>query len=197
MAKTVLFQYGDDEAAVSLGAAIKRDELYGKQSRSVEKDGEPLEKVILDPEGALFLPSHFCHLQVDADGSVDDDPITETPDGEVLPTRVSSFKEKRDIRPAQIEDLARLRVTAIMPATCDSLPAGIYSTKFTYRDAPVLKDAILNITSDAAFLLVGTSIESPFQGTADVYNFFDGDGADDTEDDGDTEAEDLSFAMFD
>ncbi|HEX2093742.1 MAG TPA: hypothetical protein VHG28_15170 [Longimicrobiaceae bacterium] len=188
--KLILLQIGDSEVPVAVGASIRREELYGRQTRTVEKDGLVLEKVVLDPEGNVFIPADIAHLPTDGQGSLTTPPLVQTEDGEPLPQRLSSFKEKRTLRPAGLADVARLRVDAVFPVACD-LPPGFYCTEFTYRDAPVLKAAVLNVTSDGAFLLTGAFIETPLQGQADVYSFFDED-----EDPDDEDPEEISFEMF-
>lgn len=191
--KTILLQLDGADLSVGIGATIHRDEIYGKQSKTVEKDGQALQKIILDPEGQIFLQSDFTHLRSDSEGSLAEPPIVQTQDGEVLEPKPSSFKEKRVLECALLSQLAKLRVESIIPAECEGLPPGVYKTEFAYRDAPLLKDAFLNVTPDGAFLLVGNSMETPLQGKADVYSFFD---SDETEDDIDGEDEDLSFEMF-
>lgn len=185
-------QLGDTEVVVLLAAAVHREELYGKQSRTVEKDGEVLEKVVLDPEGNAFLPADVTYLSTDGQGSLTGRPQVQTEHGEILPDKPSSFKEKRALRVADVADLARLRVDAVFPVRCD-LPPGLYCTEFTYRDAPVLKDAVLNVTPEGAFLLTGTFVDAEFQGKGDVYRFFDDDEEEIEEEEDEGE---ISFAMF-
>lgn len=191
--KLILLQLGEAEVPVTLGAAIRREELYGRQARSVEKDGQVLQTVVLDAEGNVFLPSDIAHLQVDGRGSLTAPVLVQTEDGEPLPQKPSSFKEKRALRPGTLADLARLRVDAVFPVRCD-LPPGFYCTEFAYRDAHVLKEAVLNVTSEGAFLLTGTSVETPMQGRADVYCFFDQEDEDPDQDEGDSD--EISFEMF-
>lgn len=190
--KLILLQHGDAEISVTIGATIHRDELYGKQTKTVEKDGEPLQKVILDPEGNVFLPSDVTHLPTDGQGSLAEPALVQSEDGETLDPKPSSFKEKRPLHEAGVGDLAALRVDSIIPVQCD-LPPGLYRTEFTYRDAPVLKTAVLTVTAEGSFLLVGTPVETPLQGKTDVYSFFD---AGDDEPDDDEAEDEISFVMF-
>jgi len=190
--KSILMQLGDAEVPVTLGAAIHRQELYGRQARTVEKDGHVLYAVVLDPEGRDFLPSDIAHLQTDGHGSLTTAALVRTEDGEPLPQKPSSFKEKRTLRPAGLADLARLRVDAVFPVGCD-LPPGLYCTQFAYRDAHLVKEAVLNVTSAGAFLLTGAFVEMPMQGRDDVYSFFD-EEEDPEPDEGD--GDEISFEMF-
>jgi hypothetical protein len=121
-------------------------------------------------------------------------PLVQTEDGERLEPKPSSFKEKRDLQPAKHEDLASLRVDAVFPMECD-LPPGLYRTLFTYRDAPLLKDAVLVVNADAAFLLTGTPVDAALRGQADVYSFFDDAEEDRDEDDEDDDGR-ISFDML-
>ena len=191
--KVILFQLGDSEVPVTVGATIHRQELYGRQTRTVEKGGEVLHAVVLDPEGNAYFPPDVAHLQTDGQGSLTTAALVQTEDGEPLPPKPSSFKAKRPLQPAALADLARLRVDAVYPVAC-GLPPGLYRTEFTYRDAPVLKSAVLNVTPDGAFLLTGFYVETPLQGPADVYAFFDED--EDVEPDDDGDDGEISFMMF-
>ena len=187
----MLLQLGATEVPVAVGAKIHRAELYGRQVKTVECGGEPLEKVVLDPEGRVFLPSDITHVATDSHGSLVDPPLTITDDGEELAVKPSSFREKRELEPAGLEALARLRVDAVMPVEC-TLPVGFYSTRYTYHDGPVLKEAVLNVTPSGAFLLTGTAVEVPLQDRAQVYDFFEPDACEAKPDDDD----EISFQMF-
>lgn len=190
--KSILLQHGDREVPVKLGATIHREALYGRQSKTVQKDGEPLQKVVLDAEGHVFHPSDIAYLQTDSRGSLAAPPLAQTEEGEPLEPKPSSFKVKRALQPVGVGALVRLRVDAVFPAECD-LPPGLYSTEFAYRDAPILKTAVLNVTPHGAFLLTGILVETPLQGKTDIYSFFD-EPEDEADDDGDDE--DISFEMF-
>jgi hypothetical protein len=190
-ARLMLLQLGATEVPVAVGAKIHRADLYGRQVKTVECGGEPLEKVVLDPEGRVFLPCDITYIATDSDGSLVDPPITISDDGEELDIKPSSFREKRELEPAGLEALARLRVDAVMPVEC-TLAVGFYTTKYTYHDGPVLKDAVLNVTPAGAFLLTGTAVEVPLQDRAQVYDFFEPDGRDAKPDDDD----EISFEMF-
>jgi hypothetical protein len=180
--KIITLQLGDTELPVTLmGGVIRREQLYGKQTKTVEKDGDVLQAVVLDPEGNVFLPSDIAHLPTDGQGSLTTAAEVQTEDGQRLPPLPSSFKEARP-----------LRVDTIYAVACD-LPPGLYQTEFAYRDAPVLKAAVLNVTPEGAFLLAGCLVETPLQAKGDVYSFFD--EGDDPEDDAGDDDE-ISFEMF-
>lgn len=190
--KIINLKFGETELAVTLiGGTIRRQELYGKQIRTVEKNGHILQAVVLDPEGNVFLPSDIAHLPTDGQGSLTTEPQVHTEDGQPLPLLPSSFKGTRPLRPAGIAELAALRVDTIYAVACDLRP-GLYQTEFAYRDAAVLKAAVLNVTPEGAFLLAGTWVETPLQGKGDVYSFFDEDEYPDEEQDDD----EISFDMY-
>ena len=190
--KIINLQLGETELPVTLvGGMIRREELYGKQTRTVEKDGDVLQTVVLDPEGNVFLPSDIAHLPTDGQGSLTTQAQVQAEDGQRLPPLASSFRETRPLRPAEIADLAGLRVDTVYAVVCD-LPPGLYRTEFAYRDSPVLKTAVLNVTPEGAFLLAGCLVETPLQAKGDVYSFFD--EGDDPDEDGDDE--EISFEMF-
>lgn len=187
--KTIPLQLNEKAVEISIGSTINREELYGKTQKSVEKDGTLLEKVTLSPEGEVFLSSDFTHLKVDGDGSLAEKPLAQTSEGVPLETQVSSFKERRTIEAATPTELAALKVQSVIPATTD-FPVGLYKTQYTYRDSPTLNTAILNVTPEGAFLLVGETFETPFVGKTTTYDFFT-DDEDESE-----EEEEMSFDMF-
>jgi hypothetical protein len=195
--KLILLRLDDREVSIRIGRSVHRDELYGQQRKSVEKNGEPLRRVVLDPEGRVFLPSDLAHLPTDTDGSLTSDPLFQNEDGESLELKLSSFKEPRPLQVAALDSLAALRVDTVFPVEC-GLPPGVYTTEFTYHDSPLLRTAVLIVRVDDAFLLTGTQLDSPLQGRTDLYSFFD--APDDEEDGpGDDErdaGEDISFEMF-
>lgn len=186
--KAIPLKFEDKTVEVGIGSAIKREELYGKSKKSIEKDGIVLEKVTLSPEGEIFLPSDFTHLRMDGDGCLVETPIPKTEEGEVLETKTSSYKTERPLKAATPADLAALKIKSVLPAESD-LPVGFYSTEYTFRDSPTLSAAILNVTPTGAFLLVGETLETPFQGKTDTYDFF---AEDDNAEDEDEEGE-ISF----
>jgi hypothetical protein len=193
--KSMPLQLGGEEVSLLLGAAIQRAELYGRQRKTVEIGGELLEKVVIDTEGHVFLPSDITHLATDGSGSLAIPPLVRTDDGAKLDLKPSSFKERRQLQPAAISDLAALKVEAVFPVRCDLQP-GLYSTEFAYHGAHILKYAVLIVDEDAAFLLTGIRVDAPLQGPSDVYSFFE---EEEPEDEGDGEEDDdggLSFQMF-
>jgi hypothetical protein len=195
--KLILLRLDDAEVSIRIGKSIHRDELYGRQRKSVEKNGVPLRRVVLDPEGRVFLHSDLAHLPTDTDGSLTSNPLFQNEDGEGLDLKPSSFKETRDLQVAGLDSLTTLRVDTVFPVEC-GLPPGIYTTEFTYHDSPLLKTAVLIVRVDEAFLLTGTQVDSPLQGRTDLYSFFV--SPDDDEDaPGDDErdaGDEISFEMF-
>lgn len=193
--KAMLLRYGGTDVAVIVGTTIRRDALYGRQSRSAEKNGRPLVKVVVDPEGNIFDKSAISPLQTDSQGSLPSPALIQGEDGSILEPQPSSFKVARELREAGLTELADLRVESVMPVEC-TLPIGVFQTEFTYRDAPVVKTAFLNVTPAGAFLLVGTRVETPLQGPTDLCTVFDPDDDGDEDGDGDGDDDDIPFAMF-
>lgn len=187
--KAIPLTFKDKTVEVEIGSTIKREELYGKTRKTIEKDGVVLEKVTLSPEGEIFRPSDFTHLRMDGEGCLVETPVTQTEEGQKLEIQTSSFKTERPLKEASVSDLAALKIESVIPAITD-LPVGIYATQYTFRDSPTLHSAILNVTPAGAFLLVGETLETPFQGKADTYDFF---GTDEDEEDAEDE---ISFDMF-
>lgn len=173
---------------IRIEGSIGREELYGKQKLTVEKDG-PLEKVVLAPWGEIFSPGDFKTQRVDSSGTLAEKAAACDEAGTALEPHVSSFKETRPITPAQWREMATFRAKDTMPAKC-ALAPGLYRTKFCYRDSVDLQDAFLvNKEDGSAFLLVGEVAEAPLRGKEETYDFFD-------QDDSAEESSDMSFDMF-
>lgn len=171
------------QVQISVGAAIEREELYGAQKLSVERDGTPLEKVVVSPWGALFDPKEFSNQSVDSQGTLEQKPVACDENGSPLPMHASSFKEARILTPAKWEELASFRAVKVMPAKCE-LPAGLYKTSFCYRDSVNLEDAFLVVRQDGAFLLAGETRLAPMQSKEEVYSFFETDEQDSDDSEG-------------
>lgn len=174
-------------AEVSIESSIQREELYGKQKVTVEKDG-PLEKVVLAPWGEIFVPEEFKTQRVDTDGTLAEKPIPSDESGTALENYTSSFKLAREIVPADWKEMASFRTKDVMPAKCGLAP-GLYRTKFCYRDSIDLLDAFLISKSDGtAFLLTGELATVPLRRKEETYDFFDQEAGE--------EEDEMSFGMF-
>ena len=54
MAKQIKFTLGGKDFPIVLGRKVSKDDLYGKVKRVVEKDGQPLARGLLAPDGSLL-----------------------------------------------------------------------------------------------------------------------------------------------
>lgn len=191
--KIIKFLYEHKEIEVGVESTIKREELYGKQSKSIEKDGIPLEKGILTPSGQLFPASAFGTVRVDEDGALTNSPIPQTEDGKQAPIFISSFKEARPLKKIEPAEVVDLSVESVIPINQQDLEEGYYGTEYTYRDSTKLQDAVLVVKGAGdkkeSYLMVGDRKETPMLGKLETYNFF--------EDEGDEpEEEEVDFNMF-
>ena len=59
MAKSLAFILGKKEYSVDLGRKVSKDDLYGRVKRVVEKDGQPLARGLLAPDGNCSPASLF------------------------------------------------------------------------------------------------------------------------------------------
>lgn len=169
--KKISVLLGGNQEQIAIEGSFSREDLYGKQRVSIEKDGVELEKVLITQWGDVFSPRDFKSQTIDSSGSLAESTVPSDENGVPLPIQTSSFKETRDITPAKWSDLAGFRALSVMPASC-GLPAGVYRTKFTYRDSANLQDAFLIVKETEAFLLSGEIRETPLKGLAETYNFF-------------------------
>jgi hypothetical protein len=189
-AKPLTFRFEDQEISLELGSSVKKEELYGKKTTTVEKDQAVLEKVLVTPEGEIIEVSNTRSIKVDPSGSLVEEtqPISNETGQAVFFT--SSFKEARLMEKAHEQDLVSLSTESVYPVGQTNLEAGIYKTKFAYRDGPKLQDAILLVNSDKpSFLLVGEAKPSALIGPTETYEFFDAE--DETAD-----SDEMSFEMF-
>ena len=192
--KTIKFLYDKKEISITVEATIKREELYGKQTKVVEKDGAPLSKGVLTPSGQLFPASAFGSVRVDSKGELTETPIPKTEDGNQAPMYASSFKETRDLKkitPAEAIDIA---VESVIPVKQTELEEGFYGSQYTYRDSTKLQDAVLVVKGKddkkESYLLVGDKKTTPMLGKLETYNFFEED------EDNAADEEEVDFNMF-
>jgi len=186
--KLLPLTFDNSPADVKVGGSIKREDLYGKQTKSVEKSGETLEKVILTPWGETFPQNAFTSQRVDSAGALSSPAKPCTEDGEEIPVHPSSFKETRPLEPATTTDLILLKVASVIPAQT-SLPVGLYKTRYNFRDSADVQTAILNVTPTGAFLLVGETAQSPLLGKDETYEFFEDEAPE-------NEENEMGFSMF-
>lgn len=191
--KIINFVYEGKEVPVIVEATIKREELYGKQIKVIEKDGIPLKKGILTQSGTLFPATAFGSVKVDSQGSLDQATIPKTQEGKEAPIYTSSFKESRKIVKIEPEKVADIAVTSVLPAQQSILPEGFYEGEYTYRDSTKLQTAVLVVKANKeTFLLIGDKKETPLLGKLETYDFFDGSDEVDSEE----ESEEVDFNMF-
>lgn len=188
--KPAKFIFNGEEVTLEIEASIKREELYGKKVKQIEKDSEILQKGVLTQDGHLFPAKVFSTVRVDDEGTITEPTQQVTEDGSQLTVYTSSFKEAREITKCSDKEAAELCVDSVMPVKT-SLDPGTYSTKFTYRDGTNLQDAVLIVKEKDAFLLTGEKKNTPMLGKGEVYEFFDeGDSELQSED------EEMDFTMF-
>jgi hypothetical protein len=175
-------------AQITIEGSINREELYGKQKLTVEKDG-PLEKVVLAQWGEMFLPGELKTHRIDSEGTLAEKAVACDEAGTPLTIHTSSFKEPRELAPAEWKELASFKAKDMMPAKCELAP-GLYKTKFCYRDSVDLLDAFLIVKDGGiAFLLTGESTTVPLRGKDETYEFFD-------QEESEEEGDEMSFGMF-
>jgi hypothetical protein len=160
----------------TLEAAIKREELYGKARKIVEKDGVELRKGLLTQEGELIPAEELTTIRVDSQGCPFNDPVAQGDDGKEVPLYTSSFKAAREVREIDTGTFPEISVKEVFPLKTSDLPPGVYETEFTYRDSYNLADAVIVIKSkDEGFLLAGEKKTCEGVGPIVNYNFFEED----------------------
>lgn len=191
MPKLILLTFENKNYNIELGRKVNKDDLYGKVKRVVEKDGQPLDRGLLGPDGSLLHRRSLSTIRLDPDGTpVETEEVIH--DGSPVKILPSSFEESAPLEKLPLTALAGFCVSDVYPLDNCELPAGLYSTWFAYRKGPERKEALVLVREDGAFLMAGYRKNSPLVGLGVVYDFFD---ADSTEDDAE-EDDDLDFAMM-
>lgn len=191
MPKPIYLTFEEKDYKVELGRKVSKDDLYGKVKRVVEKDGQPLNRGLLGPDGSLLPRKALSSIRLDPDGTpVEPEEVIH--DGSPVKILPSSFEESAPLDELPITALAGFCVSDVYPLEDCELPVGLYSTWFAYRKGPERKEALVLVQEDVAFLLAGHRKNSPMVGLGVVYDFFDAASTeDDTEED-----DDLDFAMM-
>jgi hypothetical protein len=92
MAKPIVFSLSKKEFSVFLGRKITKDDLYGKVKRVVEKDGQPLDRGLLDRDGSLLARKSLSTVRLGTEGTPVE-PEEVLPDGQPVESLPSSFDE--------------------------------------------------------------------------------------------------------
>jgi hypothetical protein len=69
--KPIKFKLGDQVFEAKLQSKVDKKSLYGYARRSIEKDGRPLVKGVLCPDGVVLMRDEITSEYVDAEGSSD------------------------------------------------------------------------------------------------------------------------------
>ncbi len=186
--KAIRFKFGNTVYEAQLQSKVDKKGLYGYARKSVEKDGRPLTRAILCPDGVVLKRDEIGSTYVDPEGSTVEEVITEL-DGKAVPVQPSSFDQESPLEPVPLKLLAGFNVSDVYPI--DNLPVapGLYRTRFSYRKACFLKDAFVLARENDVFLLVGKMKSTTFVGLNVAYEFFD---AESDDSDG---SEELDFSM--
>jgi hypothetical protein len=167
---------------------VDKKSLYGFARKSVEKEGRPLTRGILCPDGVVLMRDEISSTYVDPEGSPVEEIVTEL-DGKLVAVQPSSFDQTVPAEEVPLKLLVGFNVQDVYPLDGTSLKPGLYRTKFSYRKACFLKEAFILVREADAFLLIGRLKNSTFVGLNVAYDFFD------AESEGADEGEELDFSM--
>jgi hypothetical protein len=186
--KAIKFKLGEKVIEAQLQSKVDKKSLYGYARKSVEKDGHPLLRGILCPDGVVLKRDEIASTYVDPEGSPVEEIVTEL-DGQVVPVQPSSFDQEAPLEEAPLKTLVGFNVQDVYPLEQMPLPPGLYRTQFSYRKACFFKEAFILVREADAFLLVGRMKNTTFVGLNVAYEFFD------AESDSAEESEELDFSM--
>ena len=162
--------------------------LYGYARKSVEKDGRPLLRSILCPDGVVLRRDEISSTYIDPEGTPVEESVTEL-DGKPVTVQPASFDLESPLEEVPLKLLVGFNVQDVYPLDELSLKPGLYRTQFSYRKTCFYKEAFVLAREADAFLLVGRMKSTAFVGLNVAYEFFD------AESDGAEESEDLDFSM--
>ena len=186
--KSIKFKLGEKVIEAKLQSKVDKKTLYGYARRSIEKDGRPLSKGVLCPDGTVLMRDEIASNYVDPEGSPVEDVVTEL-DGKPVPVQPSSFEQEAPLEEAPLKALLGFNTQDVYPLDEVPLKPGLYRTRFSYRKACFLKEAFILVREADAFLLVGRMKSATFVGLNVAYEFFD------AESEGAEEPEELDFSM--
>lgn len=189
MARALNFLVGESTLSFELAAKVDKKALYGYARRIAEKDGRALSRGLLLPDGRLLPSTAVATVKVDPEGTPVD-PVETWIDDQAAELKASSFDVQTPLQPVPMTELAAFQVSDVYPLIGDGLATGLYRGEFAYRKSYQLKDALVLVREDGAFLLVGAGKRSTFLELSVAYDFFDAEG--ETDDDGD----ELDFSMI-
>lgn len=186
--KALKFKLGDQVLEAKLGTKVDKKSLYGFARKSVERDGHPLQRAVLCPDGVVLKREEITSTYVDPEGSTVEEVVTEL-DGKPVPVQPSSFDQEMSLEEVPLKSLVGFNVNDVYPLDELRLKPGLYRTRFSYRKACFLKEAFILVREKDAFLLVGRMKNTTFVGLNVAYDFFD------AETDGAEDSEELDFSM--
>lgn len=187
--KELRFKLGERVFTGQLGSRIEKKALYGYSRRVAEKEGKPLSRGVLCPDGRMLRRDQISLLKVDPEGTPIEDVATEL-DGELADLKPSAFDQDNELQSVPLIRLTTFAVSDVYPLDDLEVDPGLYSTYFNYRKSIQPKEALLLKKSGGeAYLFAGTQKQTTFVGDNIAYSFFD---ADEEEEEG----EDLDFNMF-
>ena len=180
--KLIKFKLGDQSLEAKLQSRVEKKSLYGYARRSIEKDGRPLLRGILCPDGVVLKRDEIASTYVDPEGSPVEEIVTEL-EGKPVPVQPSSFEQEAPLEEVPLKNLVAFNVRDVFPLEDLNLKPGLYRTHFSYRKTCFMKEAFILVRDAEAFLLVGRMKNTTFVGLNVAYEFFDAetDGADDSE----------------
>lgn len=186
--KELKFKLGDKPITVQLASKVDKKALYGYARRVVEKDGKPLSRGVLCPDGKLLRRDEITTAYVDPEGTPVEEIVTEV-DGKAVTSQPSSFDQESELVPVPLQALIAFNVSDVYPFEEIELPPGLYRTTFTYRKALQPKEAFVLVKENESYLLAGRLKRTAFVGLNVAYEFFDAEGQEGGE------SEELDFSM--
>ena len=186
--KELKFNLDGKTVTAGLASKVDKKSLYGYARRVVEKDGRPLARGILCPDGKLLRRDEVTTAYVDPEGTPVE-PIVSEVDGKPAELQPSSFDLESPLAPVPLKTLIGFNVTDVYPLENVALSPGLYQTAFNYRKALQPKEAFVLVKEGEAYLFVGRMKKTAFVGLNVAYEFFD------AETEQQEESEELDFSM--
>jgi hypothetical protein len=186
--KALKFKLGEQVLEAKLQSKVDKKSLYGFARKSVEKDGRPLLRGVLCPDGVVLKREEITSTYVDPEGSPVEEIVTEL-EGKPVPVQPSSFDLEAPLEEVPLKTLVGFNVSDVYPLEELALKQGLYRTQFSYRKTCFFKEAFILVRETDAFLLVGRMRSTALVGLNVAYEFFD------AESEPAEEGEELDFSM--
>ena len=181
----------EQEFSLTILSKIDREALHGKSTIKPLKDGKPLKRAYLRPNGQIIRNTDRKNPDTDPQGSIVEKPVYLEIQNAAATLHPGVADAGMKLRPGKLTDLAEFVTDRFHAVEVVGLPEGLYHTSYNLKPTTTPEAAILLVKEKAeAFLLIGEARVSTYVGKVINYDFF---GADETEETDETDELSIGF----